>query len=206
MDNVSRPLIALLVGSVAFFALWIVALKPSATSRGSQGGLRGYQSAIAAAHKAVAVSGRASVAHGGTVVTTTPRAAAAPAVAPAAHPAAPSSVRHALVTATSRRLNVVTRALARDKVLALLFYNPAGADDRAVKRELAAVPGHHGRVVRLAVPISELSRYPVVTAQVPVIQSPTLVLIDARHEATTILGFADRFEIAVRVDDALAVR
>jgi hypothetical protein len=29
MDSVSRPLIALLLGTVAFFALWLVALKPS---------------------------------------------------------------------------------------------------------------------------------------------------------------------------------
>jgi hypothetical protein len=45
----------------------------------------------------------------------------------------------------------------------------------------------------------------VVTNQVPVNESPTLVLIDAQRHASTIVGFADRFEIAHRVADALAV-
>ena len=61
-------------------------------------------------------------------------------------------------------------------------------------------------VVKLAVPLSELARYPVVTTQVPVSESPTLVLIDRAQQATTIVGFADRFEIAQRVDDALAAK
>ena len=38
------------------------------------------------------------------------------------------------------RLSAVQRAMHAHKVVALLFYNPAAADDRAVKQELAAVP------------------------------------------------------------------
>src|SRR2546423_11112448 len=67
MDNVSRPLIALLVGSVAFFAVWMIALKPSGSGSSSSGGSSAYQSAIAKAHAAVATSNGASAAHGGTV-------------------------------------------------------------------------------------------------------------------------------------------
>jgi hypothetical protein len=101
---------------------------------------------------------------------------------------------------------MVTHALLSKRVVALLFYNPAGADDRAVRRELAAIPTHRHQVVKLAVPISELSRYPVITEQVPVQQSPTLVLIDRDRQASTIVGFTDTFEIAQRVLDALANR
>ena len=56
----SRSLIALLIGTVAFFALWVVALKPgsSKTGSGSQG-LGQYQSAINKAHQAVATSNAA---------------------------------------------------------------------------------------------------------------------------------------------------
>ena len=97
-------------------------------------------------------------------------------------------------------------ALRSGKVLALLFYNGAAADDRAIKSELAAVPGHGRRVFKLAVPISELARYTVVTNQVQISSSPTLVIINRRHQAMTITGFADRFEIAQRIADALAVR
>ena len=77
MPHVSRPLIALLVGTVAFFALWIVALKPQTSGNGS-GGKAPLQSAVDKAHAAVAQSNAASVAHGGTVATTptTPKTAA----------------------------------------------------------------------------------------------------------------------------------
>jgi hypothetical protein len=227
MDNVSRPLIALLVATVAFFALWIIALKPSSSTSSSNPGA--YQSAIKAAHQAVAASGGG--AHPGTTPTapagapgSTPSATASS--QPAANATAPVSTgpgtsttaavtgKAAGVTvvhkhdssATRHRLNVVTAALDKRRVVALLFYNPAATDDRAVKRELAAVPTYHRRAVSLAVPISELARYPVVTTQVPVNESPTLVLIDARRQASTIVGFADRFEIAQRVQDALTIR
>jgi ABC-type phosphate/phosphonate transport system permease subunit len=98
---------------------------------------------------------------------------------------------------------VLARALTAGKVLALLFYNPPATDDRAVKRELASVPTHKGRVLKLALPLNDLARYSVVTDQVPVMVSPTLVLINRNHQASTIVGFADRFEISQRVADAL---
>jgi hypothetical protein len=101
---------------------------------------------------------------------------------------------------------MVARALASHRVLAILFFNPAAADDRAVKQELASVPTRGSKVVKLAVPLSELSRYGVVTNQVQVNESPTLVLIDGHAQAETITGFADRFEIAQRIDAALAVK
>lgn len=231
MDNVSRPLIALLVGTVAFFALWLVALKPSSSSKGgSAQGVGQYQSAINQARQAVGTSNRAGAVHGGTVVTAPPRTttSAAPkatgttgaagagaagvtgatasqtagvtgatATAAAANPAA---------AAATRRLNLVSQALVDKEVIALLFYNPAATDDRAVKSELAAVPSYAGQVVKLAVPVGELARYTIVTNQVAINQSPTLVLIDANHQASTIVGFADTFEIDQRVADALAAK
>ena len=111
-----------------------------------------------------------------------------------------------MTRASSLRLNSVERALRARKVIALLFYNPAAADDRAVRLELAAVAAPGPQVLRLAVPLSELARYTVVTSQVPVEGSPTLVVIDRARQATTIVGFADRFEIAQRVSDALAAK
>ncbi len=91
-------------------------------------------------------------------------------------------------------------------MIALLFYNPAATDDQAVKSELATVPTYGGQVVKLAVPVSELARYTIVTNQVAINESPTLVLIDANHQASTIVGFTDTFEIDQRVADALTVK
>jgi hypothetical protein len=223
MGNVSRPLIGLLVATVAFFALWTVALKPgSSNSSSGPQGLGTYQSAITAAYAAVATSNAASAAQGG-VVPSAPASAPKPATASAsgAKAATTSGTKSATVSAAARRstvttvraataarhrLDVLSRALAANKVVALLFFNPPATDDQAVKQELAAVPSHGGKVAKLAVPLSELTRYPVVTNQVPVGVSPTLVLIDPDQQASTIAGFADRFEISQRVSDALRVR
>jgi hypothetical protein len=234
MDSVSRPLIALLLGTVAVFAVWLVALKPSSSTGGAGASGPGvYASAIAKAHAAVATSAAASVAHGGTVVTAaptppaaagTPRPVASTATQPVlgthsgagTHPMTSARTRSTTTVAQPRRrasastaasrINAVTRALKANKTIALLFYNPAAADDRAVRQELAAVPAYGSRVVKLAVPLAELAHYAVVTDQVTVNASPTLVLIDGTHRASTLVGFADRFEIAQRVTDALASR
>ncbi len=241
MDSVSRPLIALLLGTVAVFAVWLVALKPSSSGGGAGPARPGaYASAIAKAHAAVATSAAASVAHGGAVGTaaptppagagtprtvgSTPRPVVSTPVQPVlgtrfrgrTHPVTRARTRSTTNVAQSRgrasastaasRINAVTRALKANKTIALLFYNSAAADDRAVRQELAAVPAHGSRVLKLAVPLAELAHYAVVTDQVTVNASPTLVLIDGTHRASTLVGFADRFEIAQRVTDALASR
>ena len=94
---------------------------------------------------------------------------------------------------------MISAALREHKVLAILFYNPAGADDEAVKHELASIPTHRGRVVKLIVPVAELSRYTTITTQVMVSTTPTLVLIGRNHQASTITGFESSFELATRV-------
>ena len=69
--------------------------------------------------------------------------------------------------------------------------------------EIAAVPTHGGQVVKLAVPVSELTKFAIITQQIPVVTAPTLVLIDGSRQATTITGFADQTEVTQRVQDAL---
>ena len=57
MRSLPKPLIGLLLGTVAFFAVWMVALKPSSSSSGgSPSGVGQYQSAINQAHQAVKTS------------------------------------------------------------------------------------------------------------------------------------------------------
>lgn len=260
MTHVSRPLVALLVGTVAFFALWIVALKPGSSSSGTpsgQGGVGRYQSAINAAKNSVKAQNQQSANAGGIpgTATTTPSAnASAPsanasaqsatsstpatkttaaststpakpatharvkrhAVAAHEHHATATAKRHAIaapkatipapavhVPGARHRFNVVTTALREHKVIAILFYNPAGADDQAVRHELASIPTYKGSVVKLTVPISELSRYTAITTQVMVSTTPTLVLIDRHHQASLVTGYATGFEIGTLVASAL---
>jgi hypothetical protein len=235
MAHVSRPLIGLLVSAVAFFAVWTIALKPSSSSSGGANNPTSgaYQSAIAQAHQAVTTSAKGGAADGAPVTSTpssnTPSATTPATTAPKATtstatkahttaaagatkatkvttaPKVTTTTKAAGVSAATRRVNSVTSALHAHKVVALLFYNGAAADDQAVETELAAASVNKAQVVKLEVPVTELSRYPFITNQVQVNSSPTLVLIDRSGQATTIVGFADRFEIAQRIADTLAL-
>lgn len=221
----SRSLIALLVGTVVFFALWLVALKPSGSSSSgsssSSQGLGQYQSDINKAHQAVQISNASNAASGNDG---TSPAASSPAASGGSAPATKATATTSSTTrsaskpslpvtsktgqhspAAMARLSTVQRALAQHKVVAMLFFNPQAADDQAVKQELAGVPTHHGQVVKLTIPLSEASNFTAVTQQVPVNFSPTLVLIAPNGQAGEIVGYSDQFEIAQRVDDALAV-
>jgi hypothetical protein len=230
MPHVSRPLIGVLVATVLLLVLWVVALKPSGngSGSGSRQGLGRYQSAINAAHQAVqtgsADSGRAATADPTGTASTAAQPAASPAGAPTTKaPTGSATAGSATGVASTHfskpairlltgartaaaRSAAVQRALATHRVLALLFYNPAGADDRALRQELGAVPTHGGKVFTLAIPLNEMQGYLAITSRVPVNVSPTLVLIAPGGQADEIVGYADPFEISQRVDDALVLR
>lgn len=239
MASLPRPLIALLVATLAAFGLWYVELKPSSSSSGgSSQGLGAYQSAINKAHQAVKISGAANAKLGAPTSTgpapaspTTTNAATAKAgsatatsakAAPAVKSAAPAKpAAHAKTVArakaapakpavktlsTAQQVSLIKNAIDTHNVVAVLFYNTAASDDQAMAHELAAVPTHGGKVVKLAVPVSELTSFGIITQQVPVVTAPTLVLIDATRQATTITGYADPLEISQRVDDALTAK
>jgi hypothetical protein len=228
----SRSLIALLIGTVVFFALWMFALKPSSSTTGGSGGgkssqgLGALQSDINKAHHAVATSNASNAASGnenatqgsGRASASHPSAASSPSSAASSHSAAkPAATSHAKpaakssasMTAAQRRaaanaVNAVQRAVRAHKALALLFYNPAAADDRAVRQELAKVSAHKGHVLKLAIPLNEAANFGAVTQHVPINLSPTLVLVSRAGDATEIVGYSDPFEINQRVDQALA--
>ena len=228
--HASRGLIALLVGTVLFLALWMVALKPHGSGSGGGApttGAAGYKADIAKAHQAVQTSAAGNARAGGAPVSASSQASAATGAsrqATATHAAAGTT--HAVsgssrtaaakshtvtVSAAQRagarnRFSEVQRAMRVHKAVAILFYNPAAADDQAVKQELAVVPTDRGRVVKLTIPLSEIANYTALTQQVPVNFSPTLVLVAPSGKAYEIVGFSDQFEIAKRVDQALAAR
>jgi hypothetical protein len=192
MANLPRPLIGLLVATIAFFAVWTVALRPS-----SSGG-----PVASSSHAAPAATPPkpAASAHADAAAAASHGATATPASATKAKPV----VKHTVTP--QQRQSTIKTALNKHRVVAILFFNPAAADDRAVKHELDAIPARGGKVVKLAVPLSELSRYPVITNQVQVTESPTLVLIDGQHKADMLTGFLDQLELSQRVSDALAVK
>jgi hypothetical protein len=231
--HVSRPLVALLAGTVVFFALWITALKPGSGPGSGHQALGQLQPAI---NKACSVPGlvhapdcnRPGVTSTPTTGANTPPPAHGAAPGTGAASAQPSGSATPSTSSASKANShsnqaakpgthgapaaspktgfaAVQAGLRQHKVLALLFYNPASADDRAVHQELASVPTHRGAVVKVAVPLQQLSKYSTLLNQVPVNFSPTLVLINAAHQADEIVGFADAFEIERRVAAAVGV-
>lgn len=197
MARLPKPLIGVLLGVVAFLAVWMVALKPSSSSSSGSQGAAVSQPPISQTHPAVT-----------TANSTNARLRAAAKATPAAkHAASASKPRAASVSNPSASgVQIVQNAVRANKVVAVLFYNGAAADDQAVKAELAALPTHGGKVVKLAVPVSQLTQFAMITTQVPVVTAPTLVMIDRAHNAATITGFADAVELSQRVDDALAAK
>ena len=188
MANIPRPMIGLLVATIAFFAVWTVALKPSSSSGPAS---KSSSPAPAASQPKAAAPAHADASH-------------ASASAAKAQPAAKPAVKHTV--SPQQRQTVIENGLNHHKVLAILFFNPAAADDRAVKHELDEIPARGGKVVKLAVPLSELTRYPVITNQVQVTESPTLVLIDGQRKADLLTGYLDQLELSQRVSDAVAVK
>ncbi|HEY2770053.1 MAG TPA: hypothetical protein VGI87_05775 [Solirubrobacteraceae bacterium] len=240
MDQISRPMMALLVATLAIAGLWFTLLKPKPSgasgSSSSSSSPSALQSDVTKAHQAVTTANRAGAAQGGggaasaqthtlasapahlppTTSTTTSTTATTPATTKPATTSTTKAVAKAwnqvgvkvanASHATQKRADTVVSALNRHKVVAALFYNPAATDDQAVKHELASISTHGGRVVKLTVPIAELTRYPVITQQVPVTESPTLVLIDRQGQATMLVGFADGFSISQRLNAVLAAK
>lgn len=213
MASLPRPLLALLIAAIAFFAAWMVVLKPHSSSGGAAQPAAGAYNSPVSGPKSQAAGKPTKKAASGTTTKAKPAHASAVSRAAAAREAkAQAARRHAVAAvkakqaAAQRRAVAVDSALAHNKVLAVLFYNPAAADDLADRHTLAAIPGDHGRVFKLAVPIDEISRYDAITNQVPVTSSPTLVVIDRRHQAQTLTGFADQLEFDQLVAAALSVK
>jgi hypothetical protein len=231
MGHVSRPLLALLAATVLGFAVWLVALKGGGSSNPSTPGnaLGQYQSAVNAAHQAVTTANAAGASAAGTpdasgapAASSTPSSATAPVTTTSTHapgataagtssrvvdkPAHGTVKRDPAARGSAGRVAAVEAAVRRHKVLALLFYNPAAPDDRAVARELGTVSTHGGKVFKLAIPLAEINGYAGLLAEVPVNFSPTLVLVAPNGQSDEIVGYADPFEISQRVDDVVSAR
>jgi hypothetical protein len=184
MASLPRPLLALLAVVLAVFAAWMTVLKPSSSSSSSQN----VPAPVVTTHTGGSGASHAKAHAAAVTGAATPRPAAKPAVK---------------VSPAQRRLAKVDAALRRGQVLALLFYNPLGADDQADAKEVTAIPSHHGKVFKLAIPVQDLSRYSAITDQVPITGTPTLVVIDSHHRATMLAGFADQLEMNQLVAGAL---
>jgi hypothetical protein len=201
MSSVSKPLLGVLAAVVIVAVLWTVALSPGGGGGGasSPGAIGSYQGDINKARASAAAQDAAAAAANGSSASASPNVAgASPSVAGAS-----PSVAGATPAAGSHGPASVQAALRAGRVVALVFYNPGGADDQAVRAELDSIPSSP-RLLRLAVPISQVADYPAISLSVPIQSTPTLVIVNARRQATVITGFVSRFAIAARIRAALS--
>jgi hypothetical protein len=153
------------------------------------------QSKVAAGE---APGGLASDGTAGTTGVNTSPVTAAPSTGDTGAPGAPVS-KQALADLPKD----VRHAVAKHKVLVLLFYNNRSADDRAVRRALSHVNTYGGQVFIAPHWIKTVARYQAIARGVDVEQSPTIVVTDRNLKAETLVGYTDADTIDQTVVDAI---
>ena len=188
-------------------------------------------SAVAKAHAVVTQSqtqahnfSSASADPGTSAASTTPRTApAVPAIKPATtHPsvAARGAGSHTgvakpvtplpPVTVTMPSVSAATAAAAVQRdlvaghVVVMLIWDPSSADDSEVHQQLRQVGKHHGRVNVLSIRPNQLSSYSGLVKSLSLTQTPTVLVINHKGIATSLVGLSDSTDINQAVADALS--
>lgn len=210
MANVSRPMLIALAATVALLAVWLVALRPKPVA--VEKTPLGPTKAIPAAKKASAASDAANAklqaaAKAGDASPAAPAAAAKPATSnavaqSAAKAGSPAEVR----SGETKRERVVLREIRQGKVVVMLFWSAAGADDVATRGAIRSVNRRNGKVKVHVIPIGRVGDYGTVTRGITIAQSPTTLIIGRNGRARTIVGLTEPEELRQAVADAVAKR
>lgn len=185
MSQISPPIRVLLVLSIAFLAVWTMFLRPGARTE--------------APEPAVTQSQPAAVAPTTPAATSATQVGTAPAAPAAAAPAPAGKLDRA---ALAKLPNDVERAVRRDKVITLLFWNPRAADDRQVHHHVKHLKVDDRKVAVKVANIKHISRYAPITRGVDVQQSPTVVVVDRKLQAESLVGYVDGVTIRQAISDA----
>ena len=106
-----------------------------------------------------------------------------------------------LAALTSRTPQRAARAVADGKKVVILFQNPDGLDDRAMRRVVRQVDART-RALVLTDNVGAVDRYGSMVEDLGVSQTPSVVLIDSRGSARLIEGYVDTDTLAQAVADA----
>lgn len=213
MSQVSPPLRIALIAALAFMGVWVLFLRPQpeppvAPDAGTTPavsvpvGATDPSAATAAASNANA-SVAAAEAQAGALTgdAATAGVTGAPQVAPATEPASGAVTLNREALAGLPR--DVARAVRRDRVVALLFWNPQAPDDRRVRRALRSANAFGGRVFVRVAPVADIARYAPIARGVDVAQTPTLVVVDRDLHAESLVGYVARTTIRQALSDAV---
>jgi hypothetical protein len=215
VSQISPPMRIVLGVAVAFVVVYLVALRPKAEvappapAVAPAGNVNTGKPAVTGAGKAVQAAKRAAAATEaqqaaeGAAAGVAPAPGSTTAAKPAAKPAAAKPAFKGPAVDTTGLPKPVARAIHRHDVLALLFTNETSPDDRAVEAGLRKVARSTGGLYADAAPIGTIARYGPITRGADVQQSPTVVIVDRRMRATTLVGYVDPLTIRQAVVDAM---
>lgn len=97
---------------------------------------------------------------------------------------------------------VVEGELAHGKTVAVLFWNPKGAVDSTVRRELSAAKRDaHGTLAVHVARSGEVGSFGSFTRTVQVYSTPTILLIDSKGQTSSIAGLTDAFSIGQAIKE-----
>lgn len=97
----------------------------------------------------------------------------------------------------------VEKELQQNKTVLILFWNPKGADDVAVHKELPAVQHSlGGKVAVHYASASEVGAYGTITRAVQINQTPTLLIVNPHGQTTVLAGLTDSFSIDQAISEA----
>ena len=97
----------------------------------------------------------------------------------------------------------VARALSQRKVIALLFTLEGAADDSATRSAVQSLQtGGEGKVAVFVDGIGNVGRYSRVVGGLGISQVPSVVIIDAEHQAQLLEGYVDAGTLRQYVADA----
>jgi hypothetical protein len=200
----------------------------SKTYHGSAPGVQGLTRAVTKAHEAVATSqqnaktleqksAQASDQHSTSASTSTPAGAsvtksvATPAKSthsssrstsasvPKSH--APQAVNTHSGVPTGQRS--VEAELARGNVVVVLFWNPAGTDDKAVRKALRSLQtAHHKKIAINVASASQTATFGAITRGVQVYGTPTMLIVNKHGKVIVLTGLQDAFSVQQTIAEA----
>ena len=226
MDQVSLPMRIALLVVLAFAGLWFAALRPKppttepvATPTPAPKTADAVTSAPKKAEKAAAQANGSAAAKEAAAGDAAPAAAkadetakAAPAkpasesAAKTAAPAEPAAPAKPAADAKPAPLQRVLDDLEAKRTTVLLFWDRRASDDREVRRAVAGIDRHDGKVRVHVQPISKVGLFEPVTRNVPVVTSPTVLVIGKDRRARAVQGLTVTGELDELVVKALAGR
>ena len=219
------------------------AAAPSKVYNGSAPGVKGLSSAIAKTHGAVAISQHTAAelqnkSDQASSPTSVPSSSAAPAAAPVTKTSTTVTVSKGNTSHTTTVTKVfagapagqkaVESALAKGNVVLVMFWNPAGSDDKAVRAELRLLEIVHdrlrpdranakvralvhstglqlmGKIAVLEALPGQVTSYGSITRGVQVNQTPTLLVINKHGQTITLTGLQDAYAIEQAIDEVRA--